>query len=105
MWYIAAAYGCFFYGTYFFLTWYPTYLQEYRHFSLKSLGLVASLPLFAGMAGALLGGSLRAPGYPRTGQLKLAPRVGAAPALEGSGALPLPAAPTPLGRTALLCLA
>ena len=31
MWYIAAAYFCFFYGSYFYLTWFPTYLLEYRH--------------------------------------------------------------------------
>src|SRR6202790_1729882 len=34
MWYIAAGYCCFFYGTYFFLTWFPTYLLEYRPLSL-----------------------------------------------------------------------
>jgi len=48
MWAIAAAYGCFFYGTYFFLSWYPTYLREYRHVTLQALGLIGSLPLFAG---------------------------------------------------------
>jgi sugar phosphate permease len=58
MWYIAAGYGCFFYGTYFFLTWFPTYLLEYRHLSIKSLGIVASLPLLAGMVGDIAGGSL-----------------------------------------------
>jgi len=35
-----------------------TYLQEYRHFSIRSLGFVASLPLFAGMIGDLVGGSI-----------------------------------------------
>jgi MFS family permease len=29
-WAIAAAYFCFFYGAYFYLTWFPTYLIEYR---------------------------------------------------------------------------
>jgi len=67
--------------TYFFLTWYPTYLQEYRHFSLKSLGFVASLPLFAGMVGDLVGGSVSDLVYRRTGKLKLARRVVAVPGM------------------------
>ncbi len=105
MWYIAAAYGCFFYGTYFFLTWYPTYLQEYRHFSLKSLGFVASLPLFAGMVGDLVGGSLSDLVYRRTGKLRLARRVVAVPGLVISGAMLIPAALTLSAWTAVLCLA
>ena len=35
MWYIALGYGCFFFGTNFYLTWYPTYLREHRHLSLQ----------------------------------------------------------------------
>jgi sugar phosphate permease len=105
MWYIMAAYGCFFYGTYFFLTWYPTYLEEYRHFTLKSLGFVASLPLFAGMAGDILGGSLSDKVYKMTGKLRLSRRIVAAPAMLISGALLIPTAITQSAWTALLCLA
>jgi len=105
MWYIAAAYGCFFYGTYFFLTWYPTYLPEYRHFSLKSLGFVASLPLFAGMVGDLVGGSVSDLVYRRTGRLKLARRVVAVPGLVVSGAMLIPTALTHNAWTAVICLA
>jgi len=104
MWYIAAAYGCFFYGTYFFLTWYPTYLQEYRHFSLKSLGFVASLPLFAGMVGDLVGGSISDLVYRRTGRLKFARRVVAVPGLLVSGAMLIPTALTHNAWTAVICL-
>ncbi len=104
MWYIAAAYGCFFYGTYFFLTWYPTYLQEYRHFSLKSLGFVASLPLFAGMVGDLVGGSVSDQVYRRTGRLKFARRVVAVPGLVVSGAMLIPTALTHNAWTAVICL-
>jgi sugar phosphate permease len=104
MWYIAAAYGCFFYGTYFFLTWYPTYLQEYRHFSLKSLGFVASLPLFAGMVGDLVGGAISDFVYRRTGRLKLARRVVAVPGLVISGAMLIPTALTHNPWTAVICL-
>jgi sugar phosphate permease len=105
MWYIAAAYGCFFYGTYFFLTWYPTYLQEYRHFTLKTLGFVASLPLFAGMAGDLTGGTLSDLVYRRTGKLKLARRIVAVPGLLVSGAMLIPTAITHNAWTAVICLA
>jgi sugar phosphate permease len=105
MWYIAAAYGCFFYGTFFFLTWYPTYLQEYRHFSLKSLGFVASLPLFAGMVGDLVGGSMSDLVFRKTGRLKLARRVVAVPGLVVSGAMLIPTALTHNAWTAVTCLA
>ena len=56
MWYIALGYCCFFFGTNFYLTWYPTYLREYRHLSVQALGIIGSLPLFAGMLGDVVGG-------------------------------------------------
>src|SRR5215467_11688154 len=58
MWFIALGYCCFFFGTNFYLTWYPTYLREHRHLTLQALGIIGSVPLFAGMAGDLVGGSL-----------------------------------------------
>ena len=105
MWYIAAGYFCFFYGTYFFLTWYPTYLLEYRHLTLKSLGIVASLPLLAGVIGDVVGGSLTDSAYKRSGNLKFARRIVVAPALLVSGAFLIPAATTRSVGTAVLCLA
>jgi len=104
MWYIMIAYGCFFYGTYFFLTWYPTYLEVYRHFSFKSLGLVASVPLFAAMAGDILGGSISDAVYKKTGRLKLSRRVVAAPAMLIAGIFLIPTALSRNPWTALLCL-
>src|ERR1700687_3149112 len=105
MWYIAAGYFCFFYGTYFFLTWYPTYLLEYRHLSLKSIGVVASFPLLAGVMGDVVGGSLTDAVYRRTGRLKFARRIVAVPALLLSGFFLLPAAMTHSVWTAVICLA
>ena len=102
--YIAAGYCCFFYGTYFFLTWFPTYLLEYRHLSLKSLGLVASLPLIAGMVGDVAGGTLTDTVYRKTGNLKLARRIVAAPSMLISGAFLIPAATTHSEWTAVACL-
>jgi len=104
MWYIAGAYGCFFYGTYFFLTWFPTYLLEYRHLSLKSLGIVASLPLLVGMVGDIVGGSLTDRVYRKTGRLKFARRIVAAPCMLASAACLIPAATTRSAFTAVLCL-
>jgi sugar phosphate permease len=86
MWYIAAGYCCFYYGTYFYVTWFPTYLTEYRHLSLKAMGTLASLPLFAGMVGDILGGTLTDSIYKKTGKLKFARRIVAAPAMLASGA-------------------
>ena len=39
MWWIALGYCCFFFGTNFYLTWYPTYLREHRGLSVAALGL------------------------------------------------------------------
>jgi len=105
MWYIMIAYGCFFYGTYFFLSWYPTYLEVYRHFSLKSLGLVASVPLLAAMVGDILGGSISDAVYKKTGRLKLSRRAVAAPAMLIAGVFLIPTALTRNPWTALLFLA
>jgi sugar phosphate permease len=104
MWYIAAGYGCFHYGTYFYVTWFPTYLMEYRHLSLKAVGMLASLPLFAGMGGDILGGTLTDKVYRKTGKLKFARRIVAAPAMLASGACLIPAAMTHHAGTAIFCL-
>jgi len=104
MWYIAAGYCCFYYGTYFFMTWFPTYLLEYRHLSLKAVGMLASLPLFAGMVGDIVGGTLTDTVYRKTGKLKFSRRIVAAPAMLASGVCLIPAAITHSAWTAILCL-
>jgi sugar phosphate permease len=104
MWYIAAGYCCFYYGTYFYMTWFPTYLLTYRRLSLASLGTLASLPLIAGMFGDILGGTLTDTIYRRTGKLKFARRIVAAPAMLLSGVWLIPAAMTGQAWIAVLCL-
>ncbi|QMW04459.1 MFS transporter [Spirosoma foliorum] len=42
----------------FFLTWFPTYLVEYRHLSFIKSGYLASIPFLAACAGLLLSGFL-----------------------------------------------
>lgn len=105
MWFMMIAYGCYFFGTYFFLSWYPTYLEMDRHFSLKSLGFVASIPLLVAVAGNVVGGSLSDWIYRRTGQLKFSRRVVAAPAMLMAGVFLIPTGLSTNPWTAVLCLA
>ncbi|HLX14077.1 MAG TPA: MFS transporter [Bradyrhizobium sp.] len=104
MWFIAAAYGCFFYGAYFYVSWFPTYLLEFRHLSLKSMGYLASLPLISAMVGDLAGGLLTDRVLRITGNLRLARRVVAAPGLFLAAMLLIPAATTQSAIIAILCL-
>ena len=104
MWSIAVAYGCFFFGTNFFLTWYPTYLREHRHLTLQALGLIGSLPLFAGMAGDMAGGFLTDLAHRKTGNVKFARKIVAAPAMLAAGVFLIPAAITSHAWTSILCL-
>ncbi len=41
---------------YFFITWYPSYLVEARHFSLSSVATIGAIPPLVAIAGGLLGG-------------------------------------------------
>lgn len=65
-------YFCYGYCLAVYLVWFPTYLNSYRGFELKQMGLYASLPLFAGTAGDLLGGWISDWIGRRTGDLRLA---------------------------------
>jgi sugar phosphate permease len=105
MLYIALGYCCYFFGTNFYQTWYPTYLREYRHMSLKALGLFGALPLIAGMLGDVVGGSISDSVLKRTGNAKLARRIVAAPGFLGAGLFVIPAALTHSQWLSVLCLA
>ena len=105
MWFISMGYFCFFFGTNFYLTWYPTYLREHLHLSIRALGIWGSVPLFAGMAGDLVGGSLSDLIFTRTGKAKLARRVVAAPGFILAAAFVVPAALTPNTIQSILFLA
>lgn len=105
MWYIAIGYCCYFFGTNFYLTWYPTYLREYRHMSLKSVGLLGTLPLIGAMAGNVVGGTITDAILKRTGRARFARRVVAAPGFILAGLCVIPAAMTHSALTSILCLA
>src|SRR5580700_2950080 len=105
MWYISLGYSCFFFGTNFYLTWYPTYLREHRHLTLQALGLIGSLPLFAGMLGDLTGGTLSDLFFKRTGDARFARRIVAAPGFLLAGIFVIPAAMTHDALASVLFLA
>jgi sugar phosphate permease len=105
MWFVAAGYACFFFGTNFYLTWYPTYLREHRHLSLTSLGFWGSVPLFAGMIGDVTGGALSDWIFKQKKNARLARRIVAAPGFLLAGAFVIPAALTAQTVTSILCLA
>ncbi|HEY7387343.1 MAG TPA: MFS transporter [Bryobacteraceae bacterium] len=105
MWSIALGYGCFFFGTNFYLTWYPTYLREHRHLTLQALGLIGSIPLFAGMAGDLAGGGISDFLFKKTGKARLARSLVATPGFALSGVFLFPAAITGSVWISILSLA
>ena len=72
LWLLCSMYFCYNYSLAVYLDWFPTYLNDHRGFSLKQMGLYASLPLFAGTLGDLLGGWLSDVRLRRTGRLRRA---------------------------------
>ena len=105
MWFISLGYFCFFFGTNFYLTWYPTYLREHLHMSIRSLGIWGSVPLLAGMAGDIIGGTISDMILKSTGSARLARRVVAAPGFLLASAFVIPAALTANRLSSILCLA
>ena len=105
LWYIVVGYACYFFGTNFYLTWYPTYLREYRHVALKSVGgLLGALPLIGAMAGNVVGGAITDAILERTGRARFARRIVAAPGFLFAGLCVIPAAMTHSALTSILCL-
>jgi sugar phosphate permease len=56
LWLLSAMYFCYAYSINIFLTWFPKYLHDARGFELTMMGIMASLPLSAGVLGDLAGG-------------------------------------------------
>jgi MFS family permease len=94
LWVAGLMYFCYGYCLSIYLDWFPTYLRQYRDFSLKDMGLFASLTLAGGMLGDAAGGTVSDFLARRTGNLKIARRsVGMAGFLLAGAAI-LPAALT-----------
>jgi len=104
MWAIMCAYFTYVYCLWIFLTWLPSYLVEYRHFTLLKVGIFASLPLWAGVVGDTVGGVATDWLAVKTGRVKLAHRVVAIIGMLGCALFIVPAALADNAYTAVYCL-
>ena len=92
MWAVMCAYAAYIYSLWFFLSWLPSYLIEYRKFTLIKTGFYASLPLAAGVVGDAFGGWLTDKLLVKTNNLKFSRRSVAIVAMLGCGTCTLFAA-------------
>jgi sugar phosphate permease len=104
MWAVMCAYATYIYSLWFFLSWLPSYLVEYRHFTVIKTGLFASMPLMAGVIGDAFGGWLTDKLLLKTNNLKFARRSVAIVAMLGCGTATLFAAMSASPFTAVYCL-
>lgn len=74
VWTLSLMYFCYGYSIDIYLDWFPKYLNADRGFNLTQMGFYASLPLLAGAAGDLLGGTISDRCAKRHGNLKAARR-------------------------------
>ena len=104
MWAIMCAYFTYVYCLWIFLSWLPSYLVDFRHFTLLKVGIFASLPLWAGVVGDTVGGLATDWLLKRTGSAKIGRRVVAIIGLLGCAVFIVPAALTEDAYTAVYCL-
>ncbi|HEV2521751.1 MAG TPA: MFS transporter [Candidatus Acidoferrales bacterium] len=104
MWAVMCAYAAYIYSLWFFLSWLPSYLIEYRKFTLIKTGIFASMPLAAGVVGDAFGGWLTDKLLVKTNNLKFARRSVAIVAMLGCGTCTLFAALSANPNTAVYCL-
>jgi sugar phosphate permease len=104
MWAIMCAYFTYVYCLWIFLSWLPSYLVEFRHFTLIKVGLFASLPLWAGVVGDTVGGLATDWLLAKTGNIKFARRAVAITGMLGCAVFIVPAAMTENAYTAVYCL-
>jgi MFS transporter, ACS family, glucarate transporter len=107
LWLMCAMYFCYGYCIAVYLDWFPTYLSIHRGYNLKEMGFYASLPLFTGTAGDLLGGWGSDLWLKRTGNITLARRVIGVTGFALAAAAIVPATLTkdPLTSVLFSCLA
>ena len=75
LWTLSLMYFCYGYSIDIYLDWFPKYLNDHRGFNLTQMGFYASLPLLAGAAGDLFGGTVSDRCARRFGNLKFARRA------------------------------
>ena len=74
LWNLCFMYFCYNYCLSTYLDWFPTYLKEYRGYSLAQMGFYAMLPMLAGTVGDLCGGWMSDILLRRTGRINFARR-------------------------------
>jgi sugar phosphate permease len=104
MWAIMLAYFTYVYCLWIFLTWLTKYLIDVRHFTLLKGGLLASLPLWAGVIGDTVGGLATDGLLRKTGNARLARAAVAITGLLGCAVFIVPAALTDDPYVAVGCL-
>jgi len=104
MWGIMCAYAAYIYSLWFFLTWLPGYLVEYRHFTLIKTGWYAAMPLAAGVVGDGFGGWLTDKLFVTTNNVRFARRSVAITAMLGCGTFTLFGALSANPLTTVYCL-
>jgi len=91
LWLICVMYFCYAYSIWIYLTWFPTYLLEARHFTLREMSFWHMIALGAATIGDSVGGWLSDHLARRTGSLRLARRVVAMAGFVMAAACILPA--------------
>ena len=87
VWMLWAQYFCLSYPWYFYITWLPTYLKDYRHLDPQYAARLAIFPLFFGGLGCAFGG-LMSPRVTRwTGSVRAARRLAAYAGFCGASVL------------------
>src|SRR5208282_141055 len=104
MWAIMCAYFTYVYCLWIFLSWLPSYLVEFRQFTLLKAGIFASLPLWAGVVGDTVGGLATDWLLMKTGRTRLAHRLVAIVGMLGCAVFIVPAALADNAYTAVYCL-
>jgi len=107
LWIMSAMYFCYGYCINVYLAWFPSYLSDHRGFSMKQMGLYASLPLLCGTVGDLCGGWFSDLWFKNTGNLRTARRaVGSAGFLiAATGIIPSALTDNPYMSVLFSCVA
>lgn len=72
---VAAAFFCFNYIQFFFLSWLPSYLTDYQHLDIKSMSLIGILPWLGATVGFIGGGVISDALFRRTGNFLLSRKL------------------------------
>ena len=104
-WAVCAAYFCYNFNLWIFLTWLPTYLVDARGFTIVKMGIFASIPLLAGTIGDTLGGYLSDLLWKKTGKGNFSRRIVAIVGLLIAACFMIPGAMTESPYMAIFFLA